>query len=331
MTKKLLLSGALSCALFSCAHVDPNAHECEIATWGGFAKSAITYTFDDDCHNQFSIAVPIFDKYGYKATFYTDVDRIDNWQTLSMCSEKGYEIGSHTLNHFALSGLDGDELEDELGGSKDVIESNIEYGNCLTLAYPYCDMPDTSVVAKYYIAARVCDCRIENPTPASFYKISSFGVGSESPAFRHAQSIIGLFEKTRDVGGWSTLLIHEVDEGDGYSPISSAAIDSTLMYVKNNESDFWVATFADVVKYIRERNLTHIFLLDCDEESFALSFSNELDYIYDTPISVRRPLPSGWSGALVTQSREVCSSYIKDGYIYFDVVPNKGEVIISKE
>jgi len=330
--KKLIIPSIILLVVFcACSKIDPNAHECEIATWKDFSKSAVTYTFDDDLHNQFSVALPLFDKYGYKATFYTNIDKIDNWQTLAQCSENGHEIGSHTVNHWALSSLSTDDLDEELRVSKETLENNIEYSSCLTLAYPYCDMPDTNYVSKYYLAARICDCRIESATPRSFYSISSFGVGRESSDFKYAAPIINLFDKNRLVGGWCVLLIHEVDEGDGYSPISSAAIDSTLQYANDNEADFWVAPFVDVVKYIKERDLTSVILADMDETSITLSFSNLLDCVYDYPISVKRPLPSSWDNVVVMQNRDVCNSYVSDGYVYFDVVPNKGEVLISKE
>lgn len=47
----------------------------EIATWSGFRNGVATFTFDDNLPNQLTIAVPIFDKYGYKASFYI----VNNW------------------------------------------------------------------------------------------------------------------------------------------------------------------------------------------------------------------------------------------------------------
>ncbi len=32
-----------------------------VATWEGFRTSAATFTFDDGCANQLSLAVPVFD------------------------------------------------------------------------------------------------------------------------------------------------------------------------------------------------------------------------------------------------------------------------------
>ena len=48
--------------------IDPNY---AVGTWQGFRTAAITYTFDDGCSNQFAIAIPMFNEYGYKLTMYT--------------------------------------------------------------------------------------------------------------------------------------------------------------------------------------------------------------------------------------------------------------------
>ena len=47
----------------------------EVGTWQGFRRAAITYTFDDNCANQFALAVPMFNASGLKLTLYPVI----NW------------------------------------------------------------------------------------------------------------------------------------------------------------------------------------------------------------------------------------------------------------
>src|SRR4030043_1194107 len=35
----------------------------EVGTWQGFRSAAISYTFDDGCSNQFTIAIPMFNEF----------------------------------------------------------------------------------------------------------------------------------------------------------------------------------------------------------------------------------------------------------------------------
>lgn len=304
--------------------------ECEIATWPNFATAAVSYTFDDNLPNQFSIAVPLLEQYGFCGSFYPIVKDVDNWDMLCKCSDNGHEIGSHTINHLALSTLSPDSLENELAQSKEIIEHNV-IDACLTMVYPYCNMPDTTVVARHYIGARVCDNHIEPPTPRNYYAISSFGIGSESAQYKTAQSVIDIFDNTRKQGGWCVLLVHEIEDGFGYSPFPAAAIDSTLSYLAANTTDFWVATFANVIKYTRERDNVKIELIEMTDKHVWLSFTTTLDSCYDMPLSVRRQIPSCWNNIRVKQNGRNIDFCIADGYVYFDVVPNCGDVTIKNE
>ena len=51
----------------------------------------------------------------------------------------GWEIGSHTRNHPRLTKLDGAELELELAGSREDLNSRLD-AECRTIAYPYGDV-----------------------------------------------------------------------------------------------------------------------------------------------------------------------------------------------
>ena len=56
--------------------------------------------------------------------------------------------------------------------------------------------------------------------------------------------------------------------------------------------------------------------------------------IYDYPITIRRQLPDGWPSAIVSQNNLTISSQIVDSiskkYVMFDVVPDEGDILISK-
>ena len=43
----------------------------QVGDWPGFRTAAVTYTFDDGCSNQFAIAIPMFNEFGYKLTLFT--------------------------------------------------------------------------------------------------------------------------------------------------------------------------------------------------------------------------------------------------------------------
>jgi oligosaccharide reducing-end xylanase len=176
---KLLISSAL---VFVClvnnAQTAPKPYE--VATWAGFRQAAISYTFDDGCSNQFKVAIPLFDEYGFNLTMFTVKDWSgSNWSALKTASDKGHEIASHTVSHANFSQVTVDKQETELKDSKKAIESQIVNKKCITMAYPYCATGVDSICGKYYISARGCQGFIEGKTPGTYYNISSVICGDQ--------------------------------------------------------------------------------------------------------------------------------------------------------
>jgi peptidoglycan/xylan/chitin deacetylase (PgdA/CDA1 family) len=68
-------------------------------------------------------------------TEYAHEMRSLTWGELETLQNGGWEVGSHTVTHRALTTLGAGDLERELLESRHAIETRI--GSCVTLAYPY--------------------------------------------------------------------------------------------------------------------------------------------------------------------------------------------------
>ena|ERR1035437_3645239 len=103
-----------------------------------------------------------------------------------------------------------------------------------------------------------------------------------------------------------------------------------------NAAKFWVNTFGNVVRYIKERNAVSLNELSVKSRRITLQLTDSLDNsIYNYPVSIRRPLPNLWKGASVTQGRvklKVTTVNLNStNYILFDAIPNAGTIAIKKE
>jgi peptidoglycan/xylan/chitin deacetylase (PgdA/CDA1 family) len=58
-----------------------------------------------------------------------------DWAALRALADEGWEIGSHTVNHALLPGIDDQQLTAELAHSRVRIAESI--GRCSAVAYPY--------------------------------------------------------------------------------------------------------------------------------------------------------------------------------------------------
>jgi oligosaccharide reducing-end xylanase len=332
-SKKLFITLIL---VLSCKSFSQNGNSpYEIGTWQGFRTAAVCFTFDDNCPNQLALALPMFDKYNFKMTFYTVIAWSPKWEELQKAADNGHEIASHTCTHPNLGTLTEVQQDSQLVNSLNDINAQIKGHKCLTIAYPYCVTGDKSLSSKYYIAGRGCSGQIEPATPADFMNISSFVCGTMG-SIKTAQDFASEADTAAAVKGLLVYLIHGIDNDGGYSPVTHENLNGALEYIKLNKAKFWESTFANIALYIKERDNSSIKELSSGDNSIKCNLTGTLDNsIYNYPITIRRQLPDNWASVSVSQSGKVLSSEIVQAgvskYIMFDAVPNGGEILVSKQ
>ena len=191
-----------------------------------------------------------------------------------------------------------------------------------------------SLTSQYYIAARTCSGRIVPSTPANFMNISSFVCGSQG-SVRTTQDFNSKANDAVTTNGWCVFLIHGIDNDGGYSPVSTATLQGSIDYMSANRDKFWVETFGNVARYIKERDAASIRETASGDNRITLQVTDGLDdSIYNYPITLRRPLPANWPAAVVSQNHKPVSAQIVNAsstnYVVFDVVPDGGDLTISK-
>lgn len=310
----------------------------EVGTWQGFRSAAITFTFDDGSPNQFSVAIPLFNEYGFKLTLFIVTGPAwgwpADWTLLQNVASQGNEIASHTVTHTSFSGMSDAQQTIELKDSQVEINAHIPGQQCITMAYPYCNIGNKSICAQYYIAARICSGVIEPKTPSDFMTISSIICGTEGP-IKTSQDFINRANSAAASKGWCVLLLHGVDNDGGWSSVSSTVLREDLEFLKANQDKFWVATFANVARYIKERNAVSVAELSNQDSIITLQVTDSLpDSIYNCPITLRRPLPENWQAARVLQNSQPVETQMVEinstKYVMFDVVPDAGEIVLSR-
>lgn len=122
----------------------------EVLEAGGLAPREAALTFDDGFLNWVTVAVPLLRRLGVRATLYVcpgwwggrhpDVAGpagrlLDEGQAHALC-EAGMELGSHSLTHPDLCGLDDAALAHELEASGAAVEA-LTGTRCRTFAYPF--------------------------------------------------------------------------------------------------------------------------------------------------------------------------------------------------
>lgn len=312
------------------------AQTVEIGTWAGFRTAAVSFTFDDGPQSDVDIAMPMFEKYGYKATFNIvtnwaggNINGMLTWSGVKELAAAGHEIASHSESH-----PEGTMSANEISSSKGKINQNIQqpYG-CVTLAYPNCNTPGDAQVLQNYVVGRICNSGssiMGKNGPSNWAAVPAMMTGGNGTS-----DFKGNMQTAVQQGGWVAFLTHGFTTGTNgyanYSPTNASAMEDGLQYAKQNDSKIWVAPMGHVAMYIKERNASTATASTSGSSitvKLTHSIANDVSK-YEYPLSLRIKNDNNWTAASGTQGGKAITTSIKDGYIYFDAVPNGGDIVIS--
>ena len=321
MRKIFLFIAALCCTALISAQ--------EIGTWSGFRKAAASFTFDDGAPSHITDGAPLFDKYGYRATFYLVTNWNPDWAGFQELANKGHEIGSHSNTH--PQNMTGEEKS-----SKDSINAHITNHSCLTVAYPNCIIPDQTAVMQNYIAGRTCDFSgstvISKNGPSNWCDIEANMTGAVCNV-NSTNAFTDLMQKAIQQGGWVVFgswgFVGKNNGNANYSPTDLNVIDGALNWAQYN--DIWIAPLRDVAMYIKERKAASFTETSstaaCKTYSLTHSIADDV-CAYQYPLSLR-VLDNGWTDVDVTQGAKELNAKLEGGYIYFDAIPNGGDIVVK--
>jgi peptidoglycan/xylan/chitin deacetylase (PgdA/CDA1 family) len=115
---------------------------------GQDTSNKVVITFDDGYRDVYTEASAVMKQCGFTATLFLATDRIRNtptryegvdyltWNDVRELHSQGFQIGSHTVTHPDLRSLEPEQIDYELGYSKEVIEQ--ELGEAIdAFSYPF--------------------------------------------------------------------------------------------------------------------------------------------------------------------------------------------------
>ncbi|HWR45747.1 polysaccharide deacetylase family protein [Sporomusa sp.] len=104
-------------------------------------EKPIMFTFDDGYDDNYSYALPILKKYGFKAVFFVVGTNVDSNRRLSAqqlreIAQSGFSVSGHSMTHRDLTKLTEAELRNEIYGNKRQLEQ-ITHREAVLFSYPY--------------------------------------------------------------------------------------------------------------------------------------------------------------------------------------------------
>ncbi len=117
----------------------------------------VVLTFDDGTYDFLTAAMPVLSRLGLPAIIYVNPSRVGalgflGWHDLLDLARLGVQVGSHSLDHRSLGGLERSEIRRQLVESRRSLEDRLGR-EVSSLAYPYGTMRDFSDLVRAEVSS----------------------------------------------------------------------------------------------------------------------------------------------------------------------------------
>jgi peptidoglycan/xylan/chitin deacetylase (PgdA/CDA1 family) len=322
------LAGGVVLSLLSVATAQ--AIDARIAKFDGDRPAAISYTFDDNLRDQFTLAVPMLDEVGFKGTFFViagktaetpavgEAKKEDgnvrnlwggiSWPELRQMADAGHEVASHTWSHASLTRLSPEEVDAQFAKACEAIQARVGRP-ALTVAFPGngSNSQVQAAALKHHVAFRA-------------YQQSTSGKSTVA-------NLDAWADKQVKENDWGVLMVHGI--AAGYAAMSDPEILRThLKHMKSREAEIWVATFADVARYVRERDDAKVTVAAESSNGVTLTVSGTLDARYDVPLTIVLDV-AGATSAEAKRGEETLPTRVDAKSIHVRAAPSTRPITVT--
>ena len=318
----------------------------DICLWKGDRFAACAITIDDNCKPDHDWWLKLTDELGIKVTWFVITDGVEKksnpgfsgtWADFQRLADAGHSIQSHTTNHkWSNKGktpITDDEYAAMYRDSLAVINAHVTNNFACTIAYPWGEAKP-EILAKFAIAGRGVYgvpsaansidylCTNKGAESKGHVQIVAFGETQEGPKW-----IQGMKNLKR---GLNIVLYHFVQAGRSPEEKAKnvAKAEEDIRYIASLKDDrLWVCRFDDVMKYGQERDTAKLSCV-LKGDKIAVSITDDMkDDVFNYPLTVKVRLPDGWAGV----KGGTFLSHDGKPYALVDVIPDRGEVILSRK
>ena len=278
--------------------------------------------------------------------FHDNAVDTTTWRDLRKYQADGHEIASHTVTHPRLAVLDEANLLYELEQSRDDIERFLGTRATFSAEGPY-GTEDERVMEyahRFYPALRN---RMPAPYLAELNRGSRMAPGAQEKEYVQWQrgpvdgTSLATMKSWIDTtlahdNIWLVEVFHGVDDY-GWAARPGEELEEYFTFIKQHEDRLWIAPFATVTKYIRERQAATLSSQLSDGTIKVTHSAGEDTTVYDIPLTFRTYVPPDWTTAslsVIGSDAPERSCEVRSGpsgtYITYDLAPGTPGWLIRK-
>jgi peptidoglycan-N-acetylglucosamine deacetylase len=237
--------------------------------WNG-RKCAVVLTYDDALNIHLDKVIPELNSFGFTGTFYligaspVVTNRRNEWRA---ASEKGHELGNHSLRHPCLGSLPGRDFvkpETDLNNysvqqaiseirQANTILNTIDGKQSRTFAYPCGDLKIRDTFFFDSLKNEFAGARGVMPGYLQSRDVNLSDINAFSHSGTTSAEMIAQVEEAEKRGSFVVFLFHGVG-GEHPLNIDAGEHSKLLQYLKKKEKDIWIAPMVTVASQILIRN-----------------------------------------------------------------------------
>jgi oligosaccharide reducing-end xylanase len=327
------LTLALSSGVPSTSGTSPQSPPPSITQYLDDRIAVVTMTFDDTHLSQLTVAKPLFDQYGYKASFYLITSDVGpgqdtTWAMWQAAAADGFEIGNHTRNHWLkdCTAANAQWNHDQIfGGYADILAGMGKPP--LTFAFPgggESSCTEAMVIPAGHVDWRRADHVLDTDRvyPEGDTLTAATGVADIDEVIAHTPNWNGALLS------WFLFYMHDV------TPERAAVLQAMLDHIAANDDKVWCTTYLAATLYEREREQSAVQVHSRGARSVTFTLTNALDStIFKVPVSVRVPLPSGTTDVHAVAVRSPAAGpvevRVRGDHLLVDAIPGTAPIYVA--
>ena len=300
--------------------------KAEIAAVKDNKSGIFTITLDDGIINHAVTMNNFARKYGFKFTSYisTKTAIAKDFPTttwLNLIKGGHMSVGSHGYNHIKITDLNDEEYYHETVEAVQDLKTFLPGVTFLTYATPYTGPVGRDDIVKDVIYANRSGSgkglNPISPNQGTMFNLASFVVKNNT----EPSALMEAVKEAYDRNLWHIQMWHGFDGGEYCPPVSVA--EAFFKEASAYKDKMWFATMDEAVKYIYEKQSATL-TVEGDEKKVKVKLTDTLnDKIFDMPVTVKVKAPSGVSSATVTIKSKKQTVDVKDGFVIFNILPDK--------
>jgi len=241
-----------------------------ISKWLNGAKSAVTFTFDDNDTTHYTIG-RILENYSFRGSFFVNPG-LETWNfptyrdRYSYLIMQGHEIGNHTLNHDWLVTRPLEVLSRQIVEPIEIIQTDLGV-KPLSFVHPYNSKNNLvdHVVFSTHLFSRVSSTySLDNRIYANIVSSTTLNKMKK------------FIDDSNNSGKWLIIAGHGF-KGSGWEPITEEFLIETCEYIFGSGKQIWVGTLQEVAayEYLKEELKISYELFDNELIISTKGFDNE--------------------------------------------------------